>query len=205
MRPVVISMLTWISLVLLPGCYPGGAEFVEELDAVYTNYDPEFNFSTSYTYALPPGVADVGDESLNGSPEYIEENLGKTILNDLQENLSALGWTEVDEQEDPDLIILASAFSSTTFYYYDLSYWGGYYPGFTPGWGWYYPGYSPGAVSSYTTGTVILQMTVPGLINGNQVPVVWTATLNGLLQGSEQNIISRIATNIDQAFTQPPF
>lgn len=205
MRCTILYMLSWLFLLLMPGCYPGGAEFVEELDVVYTNYDPEFNFSTSYTYALPPGVADIGEESLNGTPEYIDEALGNAILNDLRENLTALGWTETTEDEDPDLIILASAFSSTTYYFYDPGYWGGFYPGFTPGWGWVYPGYSPAVVSSYTTGTVIIQMTEPGSINGNQVPVIWTATLNGLLQGSEANIISRIDVNIDQAFNHPPF
>ncbi len=197
----------WVLLLLLGfGCYPGGPEFVEELDVVYTNYDPDFNFNTTYTYSLPPGVLDVNSQSFGGSPpEYIDEEFSDAILDDIRENLSAQGWTEVDELENPDLIILASAFQNTTYFYYDPGWWGWYYPGYGPGWGWGYPGYFPGYVSGYTTGTILIQMTEPGSIEGNEVPVVWTCTLNGLLQGSDANIISRIDVNIDQAFTHSPF
>ncbi len=187
------------------GCYPGGPEFVEELDAVYTNYDPSFNFNTTYTYSLPPGVLDITSQSFLGSPEYIDDKFGDAILDDIRANLSDLGWTEVNENQDPDLIILASAFQNTTYFYYDWGWWGGYYPGYSPGWGWGYPGYFPGYVSGYTTGTVLLQMTDPTAIEGNEVPVVWTCAINGLLQGSDSYIISRIENNIDQAFTHSPF
>lgn len=192
-------------LILAAGCYPGGPEFVEELDVVYTNYDPGFNFSTDYTFSLPPGVLDISDGEPGGNPEYIDEVFGDAILDDIRANLTALGWTEVGEQEDPDLIILASALSTTSIYYYDPGWWWWYYPGWGPGWGWGYPGYFPGYVSGYTTGTVLIQMTEPGGIEGNEVPVVWTCALNGLLQGSDQNIVSRIEANLDQAFTQAPF
>lgn len=194
-----------ILLGLSFGCYPGGPEFVEELDVVYTNYDPEFNFGTNYTYALPPGVLDVTDEIFDGSPEYIDDKFGDPILNGVRENLNALGWTEVDESANPDLIILASAFEQSTYFYYDWGWWGGWYPGYGPGWGWGYPGYFPGYISGYTTGTVLLQMTDPRAIEDDEVPVVWLGAFNGLLQGSDSNIISRIEVNIDQAFTQDPF
>jgi hypothetical protein len=48
-------------------------------------------------------------------------------------------------------------------------------------------------------------MVEPGGIQNNQLPVVWLCGLNGLLQGSDASIIARIGTNIDQAFTHPPF
>ena len=195
----------WMILVFTFGCYPGGPEFVEELDVVYTNYDPDFDFSATYTYSLPPGVIEITDEDPDGSPEYIDDKFGDPILDGIRENLNALGWEEVDESENPDLIILASAFESTFLFYYDPGWWWWYYPGWGPGWGWWYPGYPPGYVSGYSTGTVLLQMTDPDGLEDNELPVHWTGAFNGLLQGSDANIISRIEFNVDQAFTQDPF
>jgi hypothetical protein len=48
-------------------------------------------------------------------------------------------------------------------------------------------------------------MVEPDLVNGDEVPVEWTATVNGLLQGSEQNRLGRIDRTIDQAFNQSPY
>lgn len=189
----------------LYSCYPGGAEFVDELDTVYTNYSPEFDFGTSYTYSLPDGVVNVSEQGFFGTPEYIDPALSIAILNELRENLDGMGWQEVDEDDSPDIIVLASAFESDFYYFYDPGYWGGYYPGYGPGWGWYYPGYGPGYVGSYSTGTVLIQMTDPNNIMNDMVPVVWINTINGLLQGSQANIVARLKFGINQAFTQQPF
>ncbi len=191
---------------LLSGCYPEGAEFVDELDVAYTNYDPDFNFEVDYTYSLPDRVIDITDQNFNGNLEYIDKEFSDAILNSLRDNLNAIGWTEVDEtEEDPEILITASAFSTTTLYFYDWCYWDWYYPGYCGGWNWYYPGYSPGYVSGYTTGTVLVKMAAPAGVLNDQLPVVWLCGLNGLLQGSDASIITRIETNIDQAFKHQPF
>lgn len=191
-----------ILLVLLMGCYPDEPEFVEEYDVVYTNYSPEFNFSVDYTYSLPDRVLLLDDSrGPDDPPEFIDDKFGDVILNNIRQNLGAEGWTEVDEDQDPDLIILASAFDTQFLYFYDPGYWCWYYPC----WGWWYPGYFPGYVTGYQTGTVLIQMTDPSGVENDEVPVVWTGTLNGLLQGSDANIIGRIDRNLDQAFIQPPF
>ncbi len=187
--------------VLLMGCYPGQPEFVEEYDVVYTNYQPDFNFSNNYTYSLPDGVLLLDDRDPDEEPEFIDPVFGDVILSKIQEHLNAEGWTEVDEDDDPDLVILPSAFDTDFLYFYDPGYWCWYYPC----WGWGYPGYAPGYISGYTTGTVLIQMTDPNGVLNDEVPVVWVGAINGLLQGSDANIISRINTNIDQAFSQPPF
>jgi hypothetical protein len=198
-------LIIYLFSFLLIGCYPEGAEFVDELDVAYTNYDPDFNFGNVSTYSLPDRVIDITGDTFNGNQEYIDQEFSDAILNNLKDNLDAMGWTEIDEEDSPDVIILASAFSTTTLYYYDWCWWDWYYPGYCGGWNWYYPGYSPGFVSGYSTGTVLLQMVEPGGVQNNQLPVVWLCGLNGLLQGSDASIIARIGTNIDQAFTHPPF
>jgi hypothetical protein len=57
-------------------------------------------------------------------------------------------------------------------------------------------------VSSYTTGTLLLTLTVDGedYIEPSRV---WTAAANGVASGSFN--ISRVNKAIDQAFTQSPY
>jgi len=189
-------------LTLLMGCYPDQPEFVEEYDVVYTNYSPDFNFSNSYTFSLPNAVLKLDDNrDPDAPPEFIDAKFGDVILANIRQNLTSKGWTEVDEAADPQIVILPSAFDTQFLYFYNPGYWCWYYPC----WGWGYPGYSPGYVTGYQTGTVLMQMTDPNGVENEVVPVIWTGTFNGLLQGSDANIIGRIDRNLDQAFSQPPF
>ncbi|MDW5288919.1 DUF4136 domain-containing protein [Formosa sp. PL04] len=197
-----LLFLSSICLLAL-GCYPDrGGESVDDFDAVYTTYSPEYNFEATYTYSLPDNVVDL-DDSEENSPEYIDQEYSNAILGTVRTNLNALGWTEVTTDE-AEVVIVAAAFDQT-FLSYNPGWWNWYYPWY-PGWGWGYPGYYPGYVSGYTSGSILVQMTYPEDTNSdNEVPVIWLGALNGLIQGSEQNIISRITTNINQAFSQPPF
>ena len=191
-----------LALILLMGCYPDQPEFVEEYDVVYTNYSPDFNFSNSYTFSLPDAVLKLDDNrDPDAPPEFIDAKFGDIILANIRQNLTSKGWTEVDEAADPQIVILPSAFDTQFLYFYNPGYWCWYYPC----WGWGYPGYSPGYVTGYQTGTVLMQMTDPNGVENEVVPVIWTGTFNGLLQGSDANIIGRIDRNLDQAFRQPPF
>jgi hypothetical protein len=197
-----ITLLPGLLALLLTSCYPDQPEFVEEYDVVYTNYSPDYDFNTSYTYSLPDRVLLIDEDRDPGDPpEFIDDQFSDAILDNLRKNFNAQGWTEVDEDDDPERIILASAFDTTFAYFYNPGYWCWYYPC----WGWGYPGYNPGYVTGYQTGTVLVQMTDPNGVQNNEVPVIWTGTLNGLLQGSDANIIGRIDRNLDQAFDQPPF
>jgi hypothetical protein len=38
-----------------------------------------------------------------------------------------------------------------------------------------------------------------------EIPVVWQATVNGLLSSSEENVYNRVVKSIDQAFEQSPY
>ena len=202
---IPIRKLLFLSTICLLafGCYPEtGGENVDDFDLVYTTYSPEFNFNTTYTYSLPDQVIDL-DDSEDNDPEYINAASSTAILSAVKTNLDALGWTEV-EADVAKVVIVAAGFDET-FLSYNPGWWDWYYPWY-PGWGWGYPGYYPGYVSGYSTGSVLVQMTYPEDTNSdNEVPVVWLGALNGLLQGGQENISSRITTNLNQAFSQPPF
>jgi hypothetical protein len=202
-----------IGLFLVAGlsaCSPEGATFVEELDVVYTNYDPSFAFTSKNTFAIPDKVVYIAAGGLgqgSGEPEYLPSSLANPILATLRSNMRAAGYTEVDESANPDLILLPSALKTTEiYYYYDWWYWSWYYPGYGTGWGWYYPGYFPPVVTSVTSGSIFVQMTSPKDINAaKQIPVTWIAVVNGLLEGDGSQASNRIDRTLDQAFAQSPY
>ena len=184
----------WLAVLLLPlldGCYPHGAQYYSDFDLVYTNHSDSVDFKQRMTYSIPDSVVkitgDVFNECMRGwetrilcPPAYAD-----VILGQIKQNMTAYGWTEVDKNANPDVVLLVSASNTTYLYwYYDWAYWGWYYPGYYPGWGWYYPGYYPPYVSSYTTGTLLIQMTDEKSISVNpnsgavaNVPVIWVCVL----------------------------
>lgn len=202
------SILSSMLLVALAwSCYPEGPEYVDQLDVVYTNYDEGFDFSDKGTFSVPDSVLKISGQNTN-DPEFVNPVYGDVIIAQIRENMTNYGWSEVDADEDPDVIILPSSMSTTTLHYhYNWNYWDWYYPGWGAGMNWYYPGYYPAYVSGYSTGTVFIQMTYPDGTSptNNNVPVVWNSVIDGLLQGSTENLNERFRTNINQAFVQSPY
>ncbi len=186
----------------LAGCYPQGPEFTEDLDVVYTNFDPEFDFPGHNTYAMPDQI--VTDVQITNSGdtiyEYMKPIYADQILARIDANMAALGWSKVDVSANPDVLMMPAGISSTTYFY---SYWycwwyGGYYGG----WGWYYPPYY--TVSSYTTGSLIMTMSDPTVDSPiNRSATAWIGAMNGLLSGNGN--INRALDGIDQAFAQSPY
>ena len=183
-------------LFLMVSCYPGEIESYEETDLVYTNYMETFDFASQGTYAMPDKIVKVTGNLTEGeAPEYLQEPYNSQILNKIASNMTALGWTKVEDPGVADLNLFPAVWTNTTVvYWYD--YWCWYYYYYC-GWGWYYPSYS-----TYTTGTLIM-----GLIAAGEEYVepsnVWTGAVNGLLSGTYD--VSRVNNAIDQAFKQSPY
>ena len=209
LRFMILALLGSLAMF---SCTPDGAEYIDELDVVYTNQDVNYDFASQNTFAVPDKIVKISNETVNGSnsdfePDYVSPAYKTAILASIRDNMRNAGYTEVDKSANPDLIILPTVFQTDQIYfYYDWWYWNWFYPGWGPGWGWYYPGYYPPQVSRIRTGTVMMQMTDPKNVSEtNQIPVSWTGVLNGLLEGDVSSINNRINTNIDQAFEQSPY
>lgn len=195
--------------LMLLGCYPDGAEYVEDLDLVYTNYDDDFDFASKGTYARPNEIIKItGDPDLDEDPETVPDAVAAAIFAKFDANMTALGWTKVDLDDDPDIAMLPASMETTTLvYWYDYWYgwWGGYYPGY-PGGG-YYPGYpSYPVVSSYSTGTLMFLFTDgdPDVVGGNGSHLIhWAFAANGVLTGTYD--VNRVNKAIDQGFKQSPY
>jgi hypothetical protein len=184
------------------GCYPGGVEFVEDLDTTFTTYDKNYSFQTKDTYSLPDEIVVDVEIDRNGDTTYVymKPAYAQPILAQIESNMSKLGWTKVELSSNPDVILTPAAIATTTVFY---SYWyDWWYGGYYPGWGWYYPPYYQ--VSSYTTGTVLITMADPNVNNPiERSKAVWIARMNGLLTGTYD--LDRAIKGIDQAFAQSPY
>jgi hypothetical protein len=206
-----IQLFAFVGLLFcLAGCYRDEPVYTSDLDLVITNYQKDFNFAAKGTFSLPDSVVLISSENFDGSNDYAKPAYANTILAKIRSNMIQNHWVEVDKSANPDVIILPSVSQTTNiFYYYNYGYWDWYYPGsyYPGGWGWYYPGYYfPPTASSYKSGSVFIQMTDPsGSAGSDQLPVVWTCIINGLLEGSTSGIQARIGSTIDQAFTQSPY
>ncbi|MCK5839820.1 MAG: DUF4136 domain-containing protein [Bacteroidales bacterium] len=211
------KILWYVALLVMPviisSCYPGGAEYVDELDVVATRYDSEFNFTTAKTYLMPDTIMEIKDSDNPENNEPIRKDLNDLIISETAKQMQALGYERIFDTINgyPDIYLTISAVSTTYVgsywnYWYGYWGWGGYWPPYYgPGWGWGYPG----GVSyySYETGTVIMNMSDPANADLEEkiIPVVWLAGLNGLLKGSNSYIDERVKRMIDQAFTQSPY
>ncbi len=201
-------------LLLLTGCYPGGPEIVGEYDLVATTYDRNFNFAAARTYLMPDSVVHIRDQY---GQDQVSPAYDPYILQAIENQLRAKGFTRLPDStsQRADVVVLATVTGNTNVDVWSNPYdqwgwyngWGGY-GGLGPGWGYGYPGYySPVTVTAYQTGSLIIQMVDPNQVTaGNQnIPAVWVASFNGLIEGSPASIRDRIVQAIGQAFTQSTY
>ena len=202
MRKRIFSLVAILSGLFLWGCYPDGPEYTEDLDIVLTHHNPDYNFSSKSTYAMPDRIVKItGNLEEGESPELIPEEISDQVLSWIASNMESLGWERVATDASPDIILTPVEWESTTiYYYYDYWYW--YWGGYYPYWGWGYPPVYYGG--SYTTGTLMMTMMDPTDVGGNGNPIhEWTGILNGLLY--DRFDANRVKTLIDKAFDQSPY
>ena len=194
-RPTIYISILVLALSLA-SCYPGGIEYYEDTDVVYTDYEVDYDFLSMSTYSMPDNVVKISGNITEGEdPEFIKEPYNTQIITRIAENMADMGWTRVDDPVDADLVLFPASWTNTTIYYW-YDYWCWYYPYYC-GWGWGYP-----SVSSYTTGTLVMTLVADGeeYVEPSRV---WTGAVNGLLSGA--NNINRIYKGIDQTFEQSPY
>lgn len=203
MKRVGCSILATGLLAVLSACYPGEISNNGETDLVATAARPEYAF-TKKTYFMPDTVFYFQDQE--NAPDTFSHAFDDDIDNAVQAGLGSMGYSRLPQDADPetaDLLVLNAIAISTNVSFW--TWWPGYYP---PYWGCCYGGYPWWPVSGATvwrSGTVVTLMKDPALEAGDDGGEVWGAALNGLAEGSESAVRSRITTGIAQAFLQSPY
>jgi hypothetical protein len=183
-------------IFLMVSCYPDEPVSCSDYDLVYTNYTATFDFASKGTYAIPDKIVKITGNLVQGdNPEFVKEPYNTQILNLIQTNMTALGWTKAADPSTADLTLFPAVWTNTTIYYWN-DYWCWYYYYYC-GWGYYYP-----TVTSYTSGTLVMTLVAAG-DNYIEPTSVWTAALNGLVSGSYNT--TRVTNGINQAFKQSPY
>lgn len=187
----------------LSGCYPGQDKSTIDFDSVATMYNTDsIDYGAYTTYAILDSVL-----TTNSDGEYVDNDgpHDQALIAQIKEQMNARGYAEETDPEGNgvSLKIICQTSTNTTFVFYD------YYPGWGGYWGggWYYPWYPVTGVSSYSTGTVAINIIDPTRVDPitETEGVVWTAALNGLLTGGSADIGNRIDIAVDQAFDQSPY
>jgi len=178
------------------------------LALVFTFYDTTANFEVIGTYEMPDTIIRIDDE---GGRSAANTAVDAEILAAVAEEFDDLGYVRVfpGNATPPDVVVFLTANRTDLSYWIPGGWWGywGYYPWY-PGWGpGYGPGYpwSPGYVGTQSTGTLLITMLEGGPSNGTEIPAIWAGALNGLLQGSDASILSRMRGLIARAFNQSPY
>ena len=201
-------LLFAFATALVSSCYPGGPEYVEDYDAVYTLINPKppvnFDFAdpTRTKYFMPDTVMDISEPG--ESPKPIGSS--SEALAQVASNMAALGYTRIMnivDTADADYIVTITVSRSNNYYY---NYWYGWGYWYGPGYGCcYYPPYS--TVSNIKTGSLLVDMIDYRSLTPNEenLPIVWTGAVQGLFQGSNSSIENRALNAIDRMFTQSPY
>ena len=199
-RAFIVSVLTLGSTFLLQACFPFGPEDIEEFDIVATFFDENASFASYKTYAMPDSIARINRD---GSPATDASNgeYDALILSQVAANMSAIGYTRVDDPQDADMLMTLAVSKSG----YELggSYdYGDYYgPGYDYGTG----SYVGGSGYDLETGTVIMNLADLNPGAATETKAVWLGLINGITEQSYTHMSRRLIGLINQCFSQSPY
>ena len=204
-------------VMLIPACYPGGPESIDQLSLVVTLFDNQGDFQQFRTYVMPDSVIHVvGDNDTM----TISRAFDDSILVWVERNMTNYNWVRLPDTgapETPDVALLVYATVSDNWIgFVSYPWWPGWgwYPGWGywppccgPGWGWGYPCCGSVQGVNYQTGTVGIGMFNPADVDtvNKVLPNLWGGALNGVLTDDASRVEQGLKNGIDQAYAQSPY
>lgn len=194
-------------------CYPGEIDSAAQTDLVVTFHDDAADFQANATFDMPDTVIDVGVAA--GGSSTLDHTYDAQVLAKVAAQMVAAGYTRVNGNvTQPDVVVVVSAITVENYVYYTPGYpwypywgwWGGWPASAGAGSNWYYPWY-PVYSTDFTSGTIFITMVDPDVTppTAGDMVSIWSAAINGMLEGTAVEIGNRINNNISQAFAQSPY
>jgi hypothetical protein len=165
---------------------------------------------------MPDSIVDIS--VVAGGSSSFDHQYDAAILAKIQQEFESMGYTrETDTTVRADAVVLVSGVTIDNYQAWGGYPWWGYWGWW--GWGpygyssasagsqWYYP-WSPVVVTSYKSGTIFISLIDPDVAppsGTGTATTIWAAALNGMLEGTNSDILARINTNIVQAFAQSSY
>jgi hypothetical protein len=186
---------------------------VAPIGGVATFHDPNFNFATLTTFALPDTVVHL--TPVNGVPLDVSRAFDQATIAQVRSNLLARGYTQAAAGTLPTFVVLVGATATDNYpafvSYPWFSVWGFFpawaviSPSFSSAWGIVYP-YGITGVTTYARGTLLVDLIPTASVNtGNQqIKSAWTGVGTSILlqAGVTQAVINAA---IDEMFAQSPY
>ncbi len=202
-----------VALALLFSCSPdSGFNTVRDYYVVATYYDPDADFASRATYAMPDTIIYFRgpDDTSSAEPPGGRDDL---ILDLIRTNLAALGYAEERDpgSSEPDVFVAVSVglvdwLSTSTADWWDRWGWYPHWPiSWGPAWGIRYP--FP-VECFYQAGSIFIDMVDEGEIEEGEEPyiwIVWTGTINGIMADTSADAEERLIESINQAFIQSSY
>ena len=187
---------------LVSACSWGPGALEETRDQILTvaRKGENANFTNYHTFAIADSISVVED----GKKFRVDNDTTDLIVAQIVVNLNKYGYTQVVRAENPDLLVDVSYIKKTNTYMYP-GYWDDWdwwwdsfdYPWY--GWNPYYPYQMPQFISSYTTGSLIIEMVdVTNVASEQSVPVVWHGLVREILNGKHTQ--QELFASIDEVF-----
>ncbi len=176
---------------------------------VYTAHDTSLDFSTLSTFSIPDSILIINS---GDSATYWSGEDALTIINKISSELQTLGYMEQSAIQSSDFGVQISYLEQSTYFVGSSSpYWWYDYPYYwAPGYwgargGYYYP-YD--VYYGYTAGSLLIELVdiASTMASADQnLMVVWTTFIGGILSSSEVLNEQRTLSAIDEAFDQSPY
>jgi hypothetical protein len=155
---------------------------------VYTDHDPSAQFGTYHTY------------SWREKPDKVPALISQRIVDAVDAQLRAKGWTPVADGGDVAIaahVATRQEYNVDTFY--NDPFWGGWgWRGWGPRWG-AGIGYERARVSSYTVGTLVLDM-----FDAKTKQAIWSGVAEGTVPKDPQKLHADIQTAVAKMFMEFP-
>lgn len=205
MRIFKLALFVFVS-VAVASCNWGPGSLDETQDQTLTAaYKSETaNFSKFQTYAITDSISVV----YNGKKFRLQNDTTDMIIGQVVQNMNKYGYQMVAATANPDLLVDIAYIQSTNTtvypgYWNNWSWWWDYH--YYPWYSWYpyYPYHMPTVVSSYTTGSVIIEIAdMVNIANETNVPIVWHGLIRNILNGTHTK--AELLSSINEVFTILP-
>jgi hypothetical protein len=202
---------SWILIgltVLAMACEqkPDNLKLVDEF-VVSTNYDPDAQFSSYTTYAIPDDTIGFSSNQVNDTIlTYKDSDFPRIVLQALRAQIDDRGYTRVSRKANPDIGVNVTLVNDFNLFqqvvypggYYGGGYYGGYY-GY--GGGYYYQPYVN--TYAYNNGVLIIELIdLKNRTPDNKVKVIWNCYMGDVY--STIDLVKQTQDGIVQAFKQSP-
>ena len=193
-----LVLTAFVGILLASACSWGPDGLDETQDQILTiaRKTDAVDFTKFNSFAITDSITAVDD----GKKVRISDATSDLIIAQVVRNMNLYGYTQVQPDENPDLLVDLAYIQRTNTYMYpgywtDWDWWwnwNGY-----PWWGWdpYYPYQMPVFISSYTTGSIVIEVAdVVNVATESTVPVVWHGLIREILNSNhtQQELLSAI-------------